>query len=100
MTVSFHTTKPEFETIELITDRAMRVALAQGIGKGHEFKRTLQMDVTACHANGCRLKLHELMNAPDFDFAHDVFGIQRHIDRDTGKLGHCFVPRYAERQNG
>jgi len=56
----------------------------------------LLMDVTACHANGCQLQLDELLAAGDGDFAHDVFGIHRHIDRRTGTLTGCFLPRYAE----
>jgi len=53
------------------------------------------MDVTACHANGNKLDLAGLLAADDFNFSHDVFGIYRHIDRDTGKLGNCFRPRYS-----
>lgn len=55
----------------------------------------LEMDITAVHANGCPLRLHELLGARKFDFLHDVFGIHRHINRNTGTLMDCFVPRYA-----
>ncbi len=55
----------------------------------------LIMDITACHANGCELALSQLLISNDGDFAHDVFGISRHIDRKTGHLGQCFMPRYA-----
>lgn len=53
------------------------------------------MDIDACHMNDCPLKLQELLQADDFNFAHDVFGIRAHINRHTGKLMDCFVPRYA-----
>lgn len=53
------------------------------------------MDLTACHCNGCELDLDRLLLAPDPDFGHDVCGIRRHIDRRTGKLGGCFLPRCA-----
>lgn len=53
------------------------------------------MDVTACHANGNPLKLQELLTADDFQFGHDVFGIRRHIDRETGEFKDCFSPRYS-----
>jgi hypothetical protein len=53
------------------------------------------MDICATHLNGCPLKLEELLAADDMNFAHDVFGIRRHIDRTTGELQDCFVPRYA-----
>jgi len=55
----------------------------------------LNMDITATHANGCPVKLRELAGAPKLDFAHDVCGIQRHINRETGQLEDCFVPRYS-----
>ncbi len=56
---------------------------------------SLNMDITACHLNGCPLKLSELLNAEPFDFAHDIHGITAHIDRETGALRDCFVPRFA-----
>ena len=54
------------------------------------------MDIDACHCNGCPLKLHELLQADDKNFAHDVFGIRNNINRKTGKLENCFLPRYAK----
>lgn len=53
------------------------------------------MDITACHLNGCPLDLGKLMNARDGDFGHDVFGIRRHINRTTGQLEEGFAPRCA-----
>ena len=55
------------------------------------------MDITACHLNGCKLDLDRLLKANGGDFAHDVTGIRVHIDRETGKLGDCFSPRYTAR---
>lgn len=62
-----------------------------------------QMDLAAVHANGCPLDLEKLLAADDFNFAHDVFGIYRHLDRDGksptgGKLLDLFLPRTARRQ--
>ncbi len=53
------------------------------------------MDVDACHSNGCPLQLQALLDAEDHDFAHDIFGIRQHINRRTGQLMNCFLPRYA-----
>lgn len=53
------------------------------------------MDLTACHANGNPLRLRELLKANDGDFAHDIFGIRRHLNRTTGELEDCFSPRYS-----
>lgn len=58
---------------------------------------TAVMDIDACHSNGCSLQLDKLLNADDANFAHDVFGIRRFIDRTTGKLDGCFLPRSAAR---
>lgn len=56
----------------------------------------IEMDIDACHNNGCPLKLTDLLNADDQNFAHDVFGIRANIDRTTGKLLNCFLPRFAQ----
>lgn len=56
---------------------------------------TAVMDLDACHSNGCPLKLQELLGADNFNFAHDVFGIRTHINRTSGQLENCFLPRYA-----
>lgn len=54
-----------------------------------------EMNVTAIHCNGNRLRLIDLLEADDLNFVHDVFGIDRHIDRDTGRLDSLFVPRFS-----
>lgn len=43
------------------------------------------------------LDLKALLEAPAFDFAHDICGILRHMDRSSypGKLTDCFVPRFS-----
>lgn len=58
---------------------------------------TMRMDLAAAHAEH-PLKLDLLAaEAEDgtFDAVHDLMGIYRHMDRTTGKLGGCFVPRFA-----
>ena len=55
-----------------------------------------QMDITAVHRNIVPLRLSALLSADDFNFSHDVFGIRRHLDREAGTLGGCFVPRFTE----
>ena len=58
-------------------------------------EQSLSMDITACHLNGCPLRLEALEMANDFDFIHDVFGIRHHMDRRTGKLMNHFRPRFS-----
>lgn len=83
------------EDMEIIGEIAARaVKVAEGAGVNYD-RTTAIMDLIACHANGCPLRLRDLLAARPFDFNHDVFGIRAHIDRETGKLGGCFLPRYA-----
>ena len=82
----------ELNIIESIAKRA--VAIATDAGVDYDIVTAL-MDITACHCNGCPLKLAELEKADDGNFSHDIFGIRRHIDRRTGELGDCFLPRFS-----
>lgn len=53
------------------------------------------LDLSAAHQT-IGLCLDELLAADDGNFGHDVFGIQRHMNRDTGKLENGFMPRFAK----
>jgi len=90
------TTHAEALLIRAIATRA--AALVKNIGGVWRVidVACLDMDITACHNNGRPLKLAELLAATDADFAHDVFGIARHINRLNGKLRDCFSPRYSQ----
>jgi hypothetical protein len=91
-TVSFNASKVEMRTIQSIAERAAAMALSHN--KTYPVVDAA-MDITAAHANGCPLRLDDLLAAEPFDFAHDVFGIRRHLNRMTGKLENCFRPRFA-----
>ena len=79
----------------LIVDIAIRAAqLGKRYGVDYP-QRDAIMDLTAVHANGHPLRLEELACADEGNFGHDVFGIRRHIDRETGRLTDCFCPRYS-----
>ena len=59
-------------------------------------QRTLIMDLNACHSNGCALDFAGLLKADMLDFSHDIYGIRKAINRNTGQLTEdCFTPRYA-----
>lgn len=92
--VSFEVTQNEFWIIDEIAERAMRLALRAGESYPRQHAA---MDVTAVHANGNPLRLTELRDADEANFGHDVFGIRRHLNRETGQLGGCFVPRFSRR---
>lgn len=96
--VSFRTNELDRILIRSIVARAMRdKELAPVLDFAEEgddeARQTLTMDLSACHANGCPINLVRLLDADDVTFGHDVTGIQRHIDRRTGKLRRGFGPR-------
>lgn len=81
-------TKQEKVLIMQIAEKAEKMDLMQ-------FDRlSLIMDLETAHEE-FNLKLDELLNASDFDFAHDVVGIQQNIDRKERKMIRHFLPRYA-----
>ncbi len=86
--VKFKATKKEMELIALIAKRAQKWAPLYD-------EADCQMDIDAVHSNGCKLRLEDFLAADDFNFAHDLIGIHRHIDRNTGKLKNNFFPRFA-----
>lgn len=79
-----------------IVERADEIA-EEINGEGID-RTSLLMDLEAVH-HQIGLRLDELLKASRFDFMHDVFGIRRHMDRATGTLGGCFLPRYAMPEN-
>jgi len=90
--IKFTTTATEHRVISKLAKRAVLLAKKHG---GDYGMMDAKMDILATHLNGCPLNLKKLMLAEDFDFAHDVFGIRRHLDRETGQLKNCFFPRCA-----
>lgn len=85
-------TNDELDLIRSIARRAAHVARTANVAYP---PMDAALDVLAVHVNGNPLRLDELLCAKTADFAHDIFGIQRHLDRDTGKLQMCFKPRYT-----
>lgn len=90
--INWLATKEEYRLISMIINRAVEL----NIISYQKTKRELGMDIVACHCNGCPLDLQKLLLASDFEFQHDVRGISYNIDRETGKLDNCFVPRCAK----
>ena len=91
--VSFDVSKADALLIGKIVERGLE--MARESGHPIQDKLSVHMDLTAVHANGTALRLRQFLNADDFNFAHDFFGIRRHIDRNTGELTECFRPRFA-----
>jgi hypothetical protein len=86
-------TQRELDVIDAIAARAIVMARPDKWAL-----RDAKMDIIAAH-NDIPLDLDRLLAADDMNFCHDVFGINRHLNRTTFKLENCFVPRNA-REDG
>lgn len=89
--------KEEQKTIMAIVKRYCDV-----VGDALELRPiSMMLDLKACHSNGCPLDLEAMLAAPrDSDIVHDISGIERHLNRETGKLEGGFTPRYARSSLG
>ena len=94
MPVSFDVTEQERDLIDQIVNRVLKLRADDDAAPSHA-RLMFRMDLTACHANGTPLDLEKLRAADDFTLVHDVVGIARHLDRTTGQLTGCFLPRCA-----
>lgn len=97
--VSFTVSEADRELIKKIMDRACAKGFAGQpdplIPRSERLDVT--MSITAVHANGCPLDLQRWLDADDFNFTHDVIGIARHINTETGGLNDFFRPRFCRR---
>ena len=55
---------------------------------------SLEMDLLFAHQE-FNLRLDDLLEADDFNFHHDIYGIQISLDRRKLKFINHFVPRYS-----
>ncbi|WP_321782383.1 hypothetical protein [Burkholderia pyrrocinia] len=94
--VSFVVAREVSAVIELVAARYRALLKAKGLPSVDSLD--LHMDLTACHANGCPIDWERLNAADDFTLAHDVGGIRGHINRRTGRIEDCFLPRCAVKE--
>jgi len=93
--INFDTTKEEDVVILKIVKRAFKEPTLEILG---EERQNLFMDLTATHCNGTPLDFEKLLGFDEFNFAHDIYGIIDSINRTTGKLENCFLPRCAKHE--
>lgn len=86
----------ECETIKLIVEIVNRAEKRDLIA----FDRiSLIMDLE--HTNEqFNLRLNDLLHADNFNFAHDIVGIQNNLNRISKEMENFFVPRYASITEG
>lgn len=86
--------KADLLLVEKIVQRADHLVTAKSLLRYSS--ENLLMDLMALHCNTCPLELEELLAADVVEFMHDVWGICRYLDRDTGGLRENFRPRFAK----
>lgn len=90
--IKFATSRHDADVIAKIVTRGWGI---EWLRRSYAQKLDMHMDVSAVHANGNPLRLEALLDADDFNFAHDMSGICNCLDRDTGKLTRHFRPRFS-----
>ncbi|MFT8646522.1 hypothetical protein [Gluconacetobacter sp.] len=98
--VRFDISDEDADLVSRIADRLVDALVSQGIKKASwtVFHLETRMDLTAAHANGCPMDFDLLLNTDKTTLMHDVGGISRHLDRDTGTLTGNFRPRTARKE--
>jgi hypothetical protein len=92
-TINWKTTKDEVNLIIQIVKRAK-----SQLKLDNSDLRNIEMDISATHCNGTPLDLEKLLSFDEFNFAHDIYGIMDNIDRSTGELRNCFLPRCSKHE--
>lgn len=99
MDVKMVTDSATLSTCFSIGRRAVALAIQMKIPLNGRDILSFTMDIEATHCNGNPLRLQELLEADDANFGHDVFGINKYLNRDTGKLSDHFMPRFSAPQH-
>jgi hypothetical protein len=99
-TARFKTTPTDFLLIIALAKAAAKVGKAYNLAGFHYSVLEASMDLEATHAS-CPLQLREMVESLDgpykSDVVHDLLGIRRHLNRETGQLEDHFTPRFAQR---
>lgn len=86
--INWNLSTSDRELVKRIAQRAVRDLDCEFID--------ISMSITAVHLNDVRLDLNKLLDFDDFNFAHDINGIDANINKNTGKLANSFLPRCTE----
>lgn len=86
--------------IKRIVKRADALGLVRGKKRPDHWylPETMFIDLAVCHRSCVKLDFKRWLEADDFNFIHDVAGIAKHMDRNTGELTDCFMPRFQLRE--
>lgn len=91
--LSFHVEQEQYQNMFDCAQRAIKLAEKYDLVYNLQ---SAEMDLSACHANGQPLDFKKLLAFDDGNFGHDVFGIRRHLNRQTGHVEGFFLARCAK----
>ncbi|MCP1245388.1 hypothetical protein NKW54_05460 [Acetobacter cerevisiae] len=99
MSVKFKATPAELRIIKRIGRRAAVLMRRHGSSQNYgAIRLSVIISLVVTHSNGCPLDLERMVKADDFNLLHDVDGINRYLNTETGRLTQCFLPRFAKRE--
>lgn len=81
--------KTDFQKLSEIANKAISMGIVE------TDKLTLMMDLECVH-DSIGLRLDDMLECNDYNFSHDITGIQFHLNRQTKKLENCFLPRFSK----
>ena len=85
--------REEISLIQQIALRAERMYVQRG--KIRPDWQYVASELIIVHREICQLRLKELLEADDLNFAHDILGIHAYIDILDGSFKNGFRPRFA-----
>ena len=85
-------TKEDSDKIVAVATRASEILTRANVPHSN---LAIFVDLELCHANGCPLDLDAMMICPEEVLIHDVIGISRFVDRETGELFAGFLPAHV-----
>lgn len=95
--IRMETTPDEHRLVERIVDRFFDILDRLDARDPDDDPLSVEMDLLATHLNGNPLDLQAMLDAErDIDLLHDIRGIERHLDRTTGKITRFFSPRFSK----
>lgn len=94
--LKFPSDKRDIIMIGCVVTRFLDWIKSRNIKPTERMAKNLHMDLGACHCNGTPLNFDALMKMETTPFVIDIMGINKNLDRNTGKLLNGFRPRCAK----
>lgn len=94
--LNFPTDTRDIIMIGCVVTRFLDWIKTRNVKPTERMAKNLHMDLGACHCNGTPLSFEALMKMEDTPFVVDIMGVNKNLDRNTGKQLNGFRPRCAQ----